>query len=69
MDAPVPSSDDTQHFLNVVDQREEENAKARTRYLTLMREHINKQLQMFIEREKQIKKRNEMRQKREKVRE
>ncbi len=57
-----------QHLLGVVDRREDDKAKARARYITLMREHIEKQLQQFVERDRQIRRRKEKRDKKEKVR-
>ena len=68
LEVSIPTScDDIQHLLGIVDKREDERAQARTRYLTLMREHIGKQLHQFTEREKEIKKRKGRREKREKV--
>lgn len=63
----VPSPAATLRFLRVVDEREEERARARSRYLGLMRKHIENQLQQFMEREQLLTKRKERKEKKEKV--
>ena len=54
-------------LLRVVDEREEERAKARSRYVELMKAHIEQQLKQFVEREKRLRKRKEAKEKRAKV--
>lgn len=63
----VTAPDTTSHFLNVVDEREAERAKARARYLSLMRMHIEKQLKDIMARENVLKKRKKRREKKAKV--
>ena len=63
----MPTPDNTKHLLRVVDDREAERCKARSRYLGLMRTHIEQQLQQYMERENLLKKRMERREKKAKV--
>lgn len=62
--ATLPPPDSTMRLLRVVDEREEERAKARSRYVELMKAHIEQQLKQFVEREKRLRKRKEAKEKR-----
>lgn len=64
---PVPNVSNTLELLRIVDEREDERAEIRGRYLCLMRNHIEQQLQELVERESLFKKRKKMREKKAKV--
>ena len=65
--APAPDISNTLHLLRIVDEREDERAQIRGRYLCLMRNHIEQQLQDLVERESLFKKRKKRREKKAKV--
>ena len=57
----------SEHLLKVVDDREKEKTRTRKRYLTLMRTHIENQLQDLRERAAKLRKNRERRERKEKV--